>query len=264
MKSRRDAVRDHGGAAAPRLVLGMQPVREAIRVHGAKLAKVLVERGGRDKSRLDALARFAADQGAREVLRVARQDLDRAAGGVHHQGVAAWAPDLDLVEPESILSAADLLCCALDGIQDPQNFGAVIRSAVALGATAVVWPEHASAPLTPATFRASAGAIEHATLCRVPALARFIDDARAVGAAVVGLTPEATNAIDDVDLRGPTILVIGAEHEGIARPVRKRCTAFARLTLRGPVESLNASVAAGIALHVAGIQRMKSAASDRP
>jgi 23S rRNA (guanosine2251-2'-O)-methyltransferase len=263
MKSSRTTERSNPFAHAPRLILGLQPVREAIRVHGERLGAVLVERGGGDKSRLDALARFAGDHGIANVQRVTRRELDHVAGGVYHQGVAAWAPELTLAVPDAVISVPDLLCVALDGIQDPQNFGAVVRSAVGFGATGVVWPEHASAPLTPATFRASAGAIEHATLCRVPSLTRFLDDALAAGATVVGLSPEGTATLGELDLRGPVVLVIGAEHEGIASAVRKRCTAFVRLTLPGPVASLNASVAAGIALHSAAIQRAKSPTSER-
>ncbi len=263
MKSAKD-VRTTPFAHAPRLVLGLQPVREAIRVHGAGLGAVMVERGGGDKSRLDALARFAGDHGVTNVQRVVRRDLDRVAGGVYHQGVAAWAPELVLAAPDAVLSAPGLLCVALDGIQDPQNFGAVVRSAVGFGATAIVWPEHASAPLTPATFRASAGAIEHATLCRVPSLTRFLDDAHAGGAQVVGLSPDGAATLDELDASGPIVLVIGAEHEGIASAVRKRCASFVRLTLAGPVDSLNASVAAGVALHSIAVQRSKSRGSQSP
>jgi 23S rRNA (guanosine2251-2'-O)-methyltransferase len=263
MKSTKDTARVSPPAHAPRLVLGLQPVREAIRVHGERLGGVMVEGGGGDRSRLDALARFAADHGVPGVRRVVRRELDHVAGGVYHQGVAAWAPELTLAAPEAVLSAPDLLCVALDGIQDPQNFGAVVRSAVGFGASAVVWPEHASAPLTPATFRASAGAIEHATLCRVPSLTRFLDDARAAAATIVGLSPEGTVTLGELDLRGPAVIVIGAEHEGIANAVRKRCTAFVRLTLAGPVASVNASVAAGIALHAVSVQRAKSMGSER-
>jgi 23S rRNA (guanosine2251-2'-O)-methyltransferase len=263
MKSPKDTARTGPFAHAPRLVLGLQPVREAIRVHGERLGRVMVERGGGDKSRLDALARFAGDHRVADVRRVARRELDQVAGGVYHQGVAAWAPELSLAAPDTVLSAPDLLCVALDGIQDPQNFGAVVRSAVGFGATAIVWPEHASAPLTPATFRASAGAIEHATLCRVPSLSRFLDDARAVGTAIIGLSPEGSATLAELDLIGPLVIVIGAEHEGIASAVRKRCTGFVRLTLAGPVASLNASVAAGIALHAALVQRAKSVTSER-
>lgn len=256
-KTRREVASPH--AEASRLVIGMQPVREAIRVHGKRLGSVLVERArGDSAARLDALARFAADQGVTEVRRVERRELDATASGGMHQGALAWAPALALLEVPELLAAEDLLVLALDGVQDPQNFGAAIRSAVALGATGVVWAEHAAAPLTPATFRASAGAIEHARLCRVPSLVRFVDDAITSGAAVVGLTPDAEHNLSDLDLKGRIVLVIGSEHEGIGRAVRRRCTALARLTLRGPVESLNASAAAAVALALADVQRMKS------
>jgi 23S rRNA (guanosine2251-2'-O)-methyltransferase len=238
----------------------MQPVREAIRAHGDALGAVLVERGHGDSvARFDALARFAAAQAVDEVRRVERKELDAVALGGTHQGALAWAPALKLLTVDELLAPADLLVLALDGIQDPQNFGAAIRSAVGLGATAVVWPEHAAAPLTPATFRASAGAIEHARLGRVPSLVRFLDDAVATGASVVGLTTDAERPLQELELTGRLVLVIGSEHEGIGRAVRRRCTALGRLTLRGPVESLNASAAAAVALAFAGNQRYKTA-----
>jgi 23S rRNA (guanosine2251-2'-O)-methyltransferase len=256
-RERHEVVSPHPDA--PRLVVGLQPVREAIRAHGARLGAVLVERAtGEAEGRLDALARFAEDQHVGRVDRLARHDLDVLSGNAQHQGAAAWAPALRLVAAEEILASPALLAVALDGIQDPQNFGAIVRSAVGLGATAVVWPEHASAPLSPATFRASAGAVEHATLCRVPSLVRFLDEAAGAGAAVVGLAMDAPAPLHELDLRGPTVLVIGSEHEGLGRAVRKRCTATARLTLKGPVDSLNASVACAVALYVALIQRSKT------
>jgi 23S rRNA (guanosine2251-2'-O)-methyltransferase len=256
-KLRREAVSPH--PAAPRLVIGMQPVREAIRVHGARLGAVLVERGaGESEARLDALARFATDREVSEVRRAERRELDALAAGGFHQGALAWAPSLELLTTEELLAPDDLLVLALDGVQDPQNFGAAVRSAVGLGATAIVWAEHAAAPLTPATFRASAGAIEHARLGRVPSLVRFIDDAIARGATVVGLAAEAEQVLHDVDLRGRLVLIIGGEHDGIGRAVRRRCTALGRLTLRGPIDSLNASAAAAVALALARLQRDKS------
>jgi 23S rRNA (guanosine2251-2'-O)-methyltransferase len=245
--------------AAPRLVVGMQPVREAVRVHGARLGAVLIEAAnGEAAGRLEALARFATDKGVARVDRVSRADLDGLSGGASHQGAAAWAPDLDIVSADAVLASPDLLALALDGVQDPQNFGAAIRSAVALGATAVVWAEHASAPLTLATFRASAGAIEHARLCRVPSLVRFLDDAVASGAKVVGLAPDAAVPFHSLDLRGRLILVVGSEHDGLARAVRKRCTALGRLALRGPIDSLNASASCAVSLYVSTIHRMNS------
>lgn len=258
-KRPRPAPKPPPSADTPRLILGLQPVREAIRAHRERLGSVLLEdTRGESRPRLEALARLATHQGVASVQWVSRRELDILAGATLHQGAAAWAPELALVEPTELLAAPHLLAIALDGIQDPQNFGAVVRSAVGLGSTGVVWPENASAPLTPATFRASAGAVEHAVLCRVPSLVRFLDEATAAGAEVVGLAPDADTIIHDMDLTGPTVLVLGSEHEGLGRAVRRHCARLARLSLSGPIESLNASVACAVALYVAKIQREKT------
>jgi len=240
-----------------RLVCGLQPVREAIRAHGAKLSRVVVESEGRDAPQLDAIARFAQDRGA-PVERAPREELDRLAHGVRHQGALAFAPALHLTRPDALQIEADALLVALDEVQDPQNFGAVIRSAVALGATALVWPEHRSAPLSPAVFRASAGAIEHATLCRVSALGGAIDTLKARGVTVVGLDMGG-EPIEQIDLARPVALVVGAEGKGLRRTVKRSCDALARLPMPGPIASLNASVAVAIALYEAVRQRARSA-----
>jgi len=237
-----------------RLIAGLQPVREAIRVHGGKLGRVLVD--DRALPRLDAVARFARDQGA-AVERVARRELDRLAGGAQHQGVLAFAPPLSLVPADELWADPGLLGVALDGIQDPQNFGAVIRSAVGIAGATVVWGEHASAPLGPATFRASAGAIEHARLCRVRSLTTALGEARDHGVHVVGLDAHAEHHLAEVDLTQPTLLVIGSEGEGMGRAVRRVCSSLAQVLPMTRLDSLNASVAAGIALYEAIRQRSR-------
>ncbi len=231
-----------------RLVTGLQPVREAIRVHGQKLERVLVESGGGPQ--IEGVARFATDRGAK-VQRVSRSELDRLSKGARHQGAIAYAPELVLASLDALARdlARDAVVVALDEIEDPQNFGAVIRSAVALGATAIVWPEHHAAPLSPATFRASAGAIEHARLCRVASLPVALDRLREAGASVLGLDANADHDVREAKLEGPVVLVVGAEGKGLRRAVKRACTELARLPMRGPIDSLNASVAAGIALY---------------
>jgi 23S rRNA (guanosine2251-2'-O)-methyltransferase len=235
-----------------RLVLGVQPVREAVRAHGAGVERVLVEEG--DHPQLEALARFARDQGI-EVARATRSELDRRARGARHQGVMALVPELRLRPLAELSVEPTSLFVALDEIQDPQNFGAVIRSAVAFGASAIIWPEHASAPLSPATFRASAGAIEHAALCRVPSLPSAIAHLADLGAGAVALDAAGDVDLADVDLRGPTLLVIGSEGKGLKKSVRRACPRSARLPMTGRIASLNASVAAAIALYEAHRQR---------
>ncbi len=234
-----------------RLVCGLQPVREAIAAHGVRL-RVLVE--GKDSPQLEALARFAKDRGAK-VERVRRSELDVMARGVRHQGAVAVAPPLRVRSLAELELSGSALVVVLDSIEDPQNFGAVVRSAVALGASAIMWPEHGAAPLSPAMFRASAGAIEHAQLCRVPALPAALDALRARGLRVVGLDAGAKGRLDTEPLTVPTALVFGAEGAGLHRSVRKACDAVVSLPMAGPIDSLNVSAAAAIALYEARRQR---------
>jgi 23S rRNA (guanosine2251-2'-O)-methyltransferase len=253
---RRRKASNHGVSPdGTRLVLGQQAVREVVRVWGEQTREVWVQAG--DSLRSHSLATYARDQGI-EVRLVERSELDRISAGQFHQGAAAFAPPLVFTPWESLLVDPELLAVALDGVVDPQNFGAVIRSAVGIAQAPVIWAESSSAPLLPSTFRASAGAIEHARLCQVPSLHGALAEAAAAGVTVVGLTPDAAQALHEVPLRGPLILVIGSEEKGMGRSVRKACTSFARLHQSGAVQSLNASVAAGICLYAATISRLKT------
>ncbi len=227
-------------------------MREAIRTRGRELERVLVDE--KTSPQLDALARYARDQGAK-VETARKQDLDRLTHGARHQGAVAMAPELTLRALAELELGSDALVVALDEIQDPQNFGAVLRSAVALGASAVVWPEHSSAPLSAATFRASAGAVEHAVLCRVAGLPAALTELQSRGLTVIGLDMNGETPIDEVDLTGPVALVIGAEGKGLRRGVKAACARLVRLPMKGPLGSLNASVAAAIALYEAARQR---------
>jgi 23S rRNA (guanosine2251-2'-O)-methyltransferase len=244
-----------------RLVCGLQPVREAVRVHGAALERVVVEAA--PSPQLDALARYAGDHGA-QVERRPRGDLDRLAQGARHQGAVAFAPELRILSLDEALEEEPALIVALDELEDPQNFGAIVRSAVALGATAVVWPEHRAAPLTPATFRASAGAVEHARLCRVTSLVPALERMKAAGLAVVGLDATGPGFVAEVDLARPAALVVGAEGKGLRKTVKRACDVLARLPMPGPIASLNASVAAAMALYEAVRQRSAAAPAPPP
>ena len=239
-----------------RLVAGLQPVREAILAHGRALHRVSVEHG--ESPRLEAVLRFATDHGVSEITCEPRALLDALTEGTVHQGIVAWAPELVLLDFAQLLTEPALLGIVLDGISDPQNFGAVVRSAVGIAGAAVIWGEHASAPLSLATFRASAGAVEHARLCRVPSLTAALTDAVAAGVNVVGLDPQADKALRELELSGPTLLVLGSEGEGMSRSVRRALSTTGRLAQSGRIGSLNASVAAAIALYEASNQRVKS------
>jgi 23S rRNA (guanosine2251-2'-O)-methyltransferase len=229
-----------------RLLLGAQSVREAIRAHGANMHEILIE--ARPGDTAAAVARFATDQGCK-VTEVTRSDLDRLSKGVRHQGVGAWAPalTLSLFDPEELGPTA--LVLALDELEDPQNFGAIIRSAVAFSADRVIFPEHHSAPLSPSTFRASAGAIEHAKLCKVQNLRDTIEDAKRADFTVIGLDGNAKESLSEIPRTDRMMLVVGAEGKGLRKGVKAACTALGSLPMSGRIDSLNASVAAAIALY---------------
>jgi 23S rRNA (guanosine2251-2'-O)-methyltransferase len=231
-----------------RQILGLQPAREALRVHGSAVERLFLQQDGGPK--LEALARYAEGRGV-PVQRLPRIEMERRAAGGRHQGAIALAPELRVLslaalplrpEPPSLL-------VALDGVMDPQNFGAVIRSAVALGASGILWPEHSSAPLSPATFRASAGAIEHAVLCRVPSLPDALTELAGHGVTAIALDAQGPVELGELDLTGPLAIVIGAEDKGARRSVRRACRHVARLPMAGPIGSLNASVAGALALY---------------
>ncbi|MBI4950986.1 MAG: RNA methyltransferase [Myxococcales bacterium] len=235
-----------------RLVFGLQPVRETLRAHGARVAKIYLQADGGPA--LEALGRFAVSSGA-VLERVSRAALDRLSEGGRHQGAAAEAPELRLWDVEDLALGPDAAVTLLDGVTDPQNFGATIRSAVALGTGEVVFGEHGAAPLTPATFRASAGAVEHARLVRARSLHGAVATLVECGLTVVALDPAASALLGDHDLSGPAAVVVGAEDRGVSRAVKRACSALARLPMSDRVGSLNASVAAAIALYEVRRQR---------
>jgi 23S rRNA (guanosine2251-2'-O)-methyltransferase len=261
-RPRRRELEADGIGSKTRLVVGIQPVRECVRVRAAAIERLMLTAS--DSPTLAALERFATDQGVSRVERLDRGEMDRLSQGAQHQGAIAFAPPLLLAEWAEIVQRPNLLAIALDQVQDPQNFGAVVRSAVATGEAAVLWGEHASAPLGAATFRASAGAIEHATLCRVPALKDALRLAQESGARVIGLAARADKLLSDLELTGPTVIVLGSEGSGLQPAVRRCCTELAAIVRPRILDSLNASVAAAIALYEVGKQRDSHALRSNP
>lgn len=239
-----------------RILAGVQPVREAIRVWGKQVAWVYLQKG---TPRLAGVESLAASQSI-PVRWVDRGELDSLAKGTYHQGVLALAPELELTELELVLQGDAPLLLALDGIVDPQNFGATVRSAVGLAKAPVLWGENASAPLTAAMSRASAGAVEHAQLCKVPSLTNALTHAVSLGFTVVGLDAHAPTSLGAVDLSGPSIIVVGGEGKGLGKQVRRSCTHLATLVQPHTIDSLNASVAAALALYEACRQRERATA----
>lgn len=242
-----------------RILCGVRAVSEALRADPRNINLVHVS----DASPRGALAEVIQLAQAAK-LTVEPTDalaLDALAKGVKHQGVIAVCGgdypylDLDALLQHARARSDSPLLVALDEVTDPHNFGAIVRSAVALGAHGVITLKDRAAPVTATVVRASAGATEHAAIARVTNLSRALERLRDEGFTAVGLAGEATVSLRDLDLRGALVLVVGSEGSGLRRLVRERCEHLARIDLAGPVTSLNASVAAGVALYEAVRQR---------
>ena len=186
-----------------------------------------------------------------------RHELDRRAGD-HHQGVVAEAEPFGYTHPDALLAsvAEPWLLLALDSLQDPQNFGTLLRTAQAVGTHGVLIPEHRAVGVTPAVSNASAGAVEHLRVARVTNLARSLGQLKTRGVWVYGLAVDAQADYWAVDLSGPLALVVGSEGSGLGRLVREACDVLVRIpTAEGAVQSLNASVAGSLVLYEAFRQR---------
>jgi 23S rRNA (guanosine2251-2'-O)-methyltransferase len=234
------------------LIYGINPVLEALRAGRATSLRVSERGGGRLAEVIEAARRAGID-----VTHVPAAALERAARGRVHQGVVADVTDparIDLVDLISDRSTPALIV-VLDGIEDPHNVGAILRTADAAGATGIVRQSRHAAPLGGATAKASAGAVAHVKVADVVNIARALDELKEAGVWTVGLAGDASKRYHELDLTLPTAFVLGAEGAGLRRLVRERCDWLASIPLQGHVGSLNVSVAAGIALFEAVRQR---------
>jgi 23S rRNA (guanosine2251-2'-O)-methyltransferase len=241
-------------------VLGRNPVLECLRA-GVPATALQVAIGMDTDDRISESVRLAADAGL-SILEVPRADLDRLAGGALHQGVALQVPPYEYARPEDVLAAAldsgtPPLLVALDGVTDPRNLGAVVRSAAAFGAHGLLVPQRRSAGMTAVAWRTSAGTAARLPVARATNLVRTLKDCAASGLMVVGLDAGGSMSLDSFPwATGPLALVLGSEGRGLSRLVRETCDASVSIPIAGPVESLNASVAAGVVLaEVARLRR---------
>ncbi len=189
------------------------------------------------------------------VRREDRTTIDRLAQGTVHQGVIAIAGEAKYGSFDDLFRKDRPLIVVLDGVEDPHNLGAVIRTAEAAGASGIVVPERHSAPLSPTVIKASAGASAHIPTVRVTNLVRAIDQMKERGLWIIGVDPEGKQPWTGYDYRGPVALVLGGEHRGLRRLVRERCDILVRLPMLGKIESLNISVAAAVVLYEVVRQR---------
>ena len=235
------------------LIYGINPVLEALRAGRVRRVRV----AARGDKRVEELLALSRAKGVR-VERVDALALDREARGGVHQGVVADLEPLREYSVEELVAASTpgpALIVVLDGIEDPQNIGAILRSVDAAGAHGVVRQARHAAPLAGAAMKASAGAAAAVRVATVVNIARAIEELKDAGVWTVGLAGDAPERYDAVDLTVPTAIVLGAEGTGLRRLVRERCDRLVAIPMHGAVGSLNVSVAAGVTLFEAVRQR---------
>ena len=229
------------------LICGINPVIEALSAGTRHFDRLLIVKGLRSR-RLSEAMRRATQLGV--PLRFEMRDaLDRMAGGIPHQGIIAIVSEKPVLSLESLVASArePALVVVLDGVEDPRNLGAILRTAEVAGADGVLLPERHSAGLSETVARASAGALEHVKVARVGNLVQALEALKARGIWVVGYDAAGTERWDSVDLTKPVALVLGGEGRGIRRLVREHCDHLVSIPQFGHIGSLNVSVAAGIA-----------------
>jgi 23S rRNA (guanosine2251-2'-O)-methyltransferase len=233
------------------VIYGINAVTEALQAGQVKLVRV----EDPPRSRLRALVRMAEAAGI-AVQRCSDAQLLRSSRGRLHQGVVADADQPRAYTLDDLLQTnSNPLLVVLDGIEDPQNLGAILRTAEAAGVDGVIRQSRRVARLDGAASKASAGAVAHVRLVRVVNIARTLETLKAAGVWTVGLDGEASHRYDQVDLTQPTALVLGGEGKGLRRLVRDRCDWLVSIPMAGQMASLNVSVAAGVALFEAVRQR---------
>ena len=237
---------------------GIHAVREALEA-GSTFDRILIAKGRQD-SRVEQIVRLARQRGV-SVRFEDRGQLDRVANTRDHQGVVAIAAARAATTLQDILQRADQskaqagLIVLLDGVEDPHNLGAVIRTALAAGAHGVIIPERRAAGLTDTVARASAGALAHLPVAKVTNLARSMEELKEAGYWLVGLDEAGQKSYTEVDYTSPIGIVMGSEGKGLHELTRKRCDFVVSLPTTGPVKSLNVSVATGVVLFEAIRQR---------
>jgi 23S rRNA (guanosine2251-2'-O)-methyltransferase len=231
-------------ATGPPVLYGRNAVHEALRGPRAVRQVWVTERAAREPWLRQA-----------SLQTVAAEEVERRCGSADHQGICAEVAEYRYADADALLAAPDALIVALDEIQDPQNLGAICRTAECAGATGVVIPERRSAEVTPAVCKASAGAVEHLAIARVRNLADFLLDASRAGAWSYGADGDARTGYAQPDYRGKVVLVMGSEASGLRPRVARSCDELIALPLRGRIGSLNVSAAAAVLLYEITRQR---------
>jgi 23S rRNA (guanosine2251-2'-O)-methyltransferase len=235
----------------PETVIGRNPVVEALRAKVPASALYIAHGADNDERMTEAVA--MAGKAGLPILEMSRSQLDKMTGGMVHQGLALQVPPYAYLHPDDLLAraleATAPLLVALDGVTDPRNLGAVVRSAAAFGAQGVLLPERRSAGMTAAAWRTSAGAAARLPVARCTNLARTLTAYKEAGLFVVGLAAGGSVSLDDLEVAtSPLVVVVGSEGDGLGRLVAETCDLTVSIPMSGLTESLNAGIAAAVTL----------------
>ncbi|CAM5536375.1 MULTISPECIES: 23S rRNA (guanosine(2251)-2'-O)-methyltransferase RlmB [Streptomyces] len=256
---RRPAPRRGGAKGTSELVVGRNPVFEALR-DGVPATTLYVQQFIENDERVREALQLAADRGI-NLMEAPRPELDRMTNGLNHQGLVLQVPPYEYAHPEDLAAAAfddgeDPLIVALDGVTDPRNLGAVVRSVAAFGGHGVVVPERRAAGMTAGAWKTSAGTAARTPVARATNLTRTLEGYQKAGMTVVGLAADGEMELQDLEvLDGPVVIVVGSEGKGLSRLVGETCDVRVRIPMPGGAESLNAGVAAGVVLWEAARRR---------
>ncbi|MGW3564652.1 23S rRNA (guanosine(2251)-2'-O)-methyltransferase RlmB [Streptomyces sp. NPDC000941] len=252
--ARRPAPRRGGGKGTNELVVGRNPVVEALR-EGVPAIMLYVQQFIDSDERVREALKLAADRGGIHLMEAPRPELDRMTNGLNHQGLVLQVPPYEYAHPEDLLDAAaeegkDPLIVALDGVTDPRNLGAVVRSVSAFGGHGVVVPERRAAGMTAGAWKTSAGTAARTPVARATNLTRALEAYKKAGLMVVGLDADGDTEVQNAEvLDGPVVIVAGSEGKGLSRLVAETCDVLVRIPMPGGAESLNAGVATGVVLY---------------
>ncbi|MBA2807178.1 23S rRNA (guanosine(2251)-2'-O)-methyltransferase RlmB [Streptomyces sp. KM273126] len=252
--------RGRGGKSSAELVVGRNPVVEALR-EGVPASTLYVQQFIDNDERVREALQLAAERGGINLMEAPRPELDRMTNGLNHQGLVLQVPPYEYAHPEDLADAAydegeDPLIVALDGVTDPRNLGAVVRSVSAFGGHGVVVPERRAAGMTAGAWKTSAGTAARTPVARATNLTRALEAYKKAGIVVVGLAADGEVEVDELEaLEGPVVIVVGSEGKGLSRLVGETCDFRVRIPMPGGAESLNAGVAAGVVLYEAARRR---------
>ncbi|ALC28449.1 23S rRNA (guanosine(2251)-2'-O)-methyltransferase RlmB [Streptomyces bacillaris] len=252
--ARRPAPRRGGVKGTSEMVVGRNPVYEALR-DGVPAVTLYVQQFIDNDERVRDVLKLAGERGNINLMEAPRPELDRMTNGLNHQGLVLQVPPYEYAHPDDLIVAAqdnheDPLIVALDGVTDPRNLGAIVRSVSAFGGHGVVVPERRAAGMTAGAWKSSAGTAARTPVSRVTNLTRALEGYQKAGLTVVGLAADGEHTVEDLEaLDGPVVIVIGSEGKGLGRLVGETCDYRVRISMPGGAESLNAGVAAGIVLY---------------